>query len=93
MLPTAVQTFTPIGGSGSLGLCSVVEAIWKQYSDVEGDLDGVRLPEGSRLKSTPPIVRIERVLVPGCSVSCVTEIVWPSYLSEEQSVAWRRRLP
>ena len=39
------------------------------------------------MKSTLPIVRIELVLVPGCSVSRVTEIVWPSYLSEEQSVA------
>ena len=61
-----------------------MEAIWKQYSDVEGDLDGLRLPEGSRLKSTLPVVRIELVLVPGCSVSRVTEIVWPSYLSGVQ---------
>ena len=44
-------------------------------------------PEGSRLKSTLPIVRIELVLVPGCSVSRVTEIVWPSYLSEAQSAS------
>ena len=39
------------------------------------------------MKSTLPIVRTEIVLVPGCSVKRVTEVVWPSYLSEEQSVA------
>ena len=44
-------------------------------------------PEGSRLKSTLPNIRIELVLVPGCRVSRVTEIVWPSYLYDEQSVA------
>jgi hypothetical protein len=44
-------------------------------------------PEGSRLKSTLPIVRIEIVLIPGSNVKRVTEIVWPSYLSQEQSVA------
>jgi len=37
-------------------------------------------PEGSRQKSTIPIVRIQIELLPGCSVKRVTEIVWPSYV-------------
>ena len=39
------------------------------------------------MKSTFPIVRIEIVLIPGSNVKRVTEIVWPSYVSQEQSVA------